>query len=52
MNVETFERKDFTDINVVRDEVSKIAMKNLSPDNNFDIMLKSDPREELTILDR
>ncbi len=41
MNVETFERKLFTDINVVRDDVSKIAMENLSPENNFDIMLKS-----------
>jgi DNA-directed RNA polymerase II subunit RPB1 len=41
MNVETFEGKIFGDINVVRDDVSKIAMANVLKDNNFKIMIGS-----------
>ncbi len=41
MDVQTFERKIFGDINVVRDDVSGISMANLSPDNNFGIMINS-----------
>src|SRR5690606_18244973 len=41
MSVEAFENKVRTDINVVRDDVSKITMASVSPDNNFGIMSKS-----------
>jgi DNA-directed RNA polymerase II subunit RPB1 len=41
MSVEAFENKIRTDINVVRDDVSKITMASVSPDNNFGIMSKS-----------
>ena len=36
-----FERKLFNDLNIVRDEVSKIAMKNIKKDNNFGIVINS-----------
>lgn len=41
MNVDTFEQKIYTDLNVVRDDVSKIASASVSVDNNFQIMIKS-----------
>ena len=41
MDVDTFENQLFTDLNVVRDDVSKIASASVGPDNNFDIMIKS-----------
>lgn len=41
MNVENFERKIRADINVVRDDVSKIAIGSVSKDNNFNIMMTS-----------
>lgn len=41
MDVKTFERKVFTDLNVIRDDVSKIAMNSVSKDNNFSIMINS-----------
>ena len=41
MNIDTFEGKIYTDLNVVRDEVSKIATASVGPENNFNIMIKS-----------
>lgn len=41
MNMETFEGKIYSDLNVVRDEVSKIASASIGPENNFNIMHKS-----------
>jgi len=41
MDAETLEHKIFSDINVVRDDVSKIVMANITPNNNFGIMIKS-----------
>lgn len=39
MNVENFEMKIRSDINVVRDDVSKIAIGSVSKDNNFGVMM-------------
>lgn len=41
MSVDAFERKIRADINVVRDDVSKIAIAAVSPDNNFKVMSTS-----------
>lgn len=41
MDADAFERKIFTDINAIRDDVSKIATGSASPDNNFQIMIAS-----------
>lgn len=41
MDVATFERKLFTDINIIRDDVSKMAMSNVPASNNFRIMISS-----------
>ncbi|VBB18353.1 DNA-directed RNA polymerase II subunit 1-like [Yasminevirus sp. GU-2018] len=41
MNVENFESKIRADINVVRDDVSKIAIGSVSKDNNFGVMMTS-----------
>ena len=41
MNIENFESKIRSDINVVRDEVSRIAIGSVSKDNNFVIMMNS-----------
>jgi DNA-directed RNA polymerase II subunit RPB1 len=41
MDIEKFEEKLLRDINVIRDDVSKIATNSVSVDNNFNIMNKS-----------
>jgi DNA-directed RNA polymerase II subunit RPB1 len=41
MTVHAFERKLFSDANVLRDDVSSIAVASVPDDNNFDIMMKS-----------
>ncbi|XP_065639477.1 uncharacterized protein LOC136072252 [Hydra vulgaris] len=41
MNVENFESKIREDINVVRDDVSKIALGSVGKDNNFNVMMTS-----------
>jgi DNA-directed RNA polymerase II subunit RPB1 len=50
MDITTFETKIFTDMSVVRDDVSKIAMESSSPDNNFSIMIKSGAKGGVTNL--
>jgi DNA-directed RNA polymerase II subunit RPB1 len=41
MTVQTFEHKIFSDANVIRDDVSSIAVAAVPESNNFDIMMKS-----------
>lgn len=41
MTVHAFERKLFSDANVLRDDVSSIAVASVPETNNFDIMMKS-----------
>lgn len=41
MDMDSFESKLFSDYNVVRDEASQIAMKNVADDNKFKIMINS-----------
>ena len=41
MTKNVFEFKLFSELNVVRDNVNKLIMANLSPENNFNIMISS-----------
>ena len=50
MNVKNFERKILADIGIIRDDVSKMAMENVSKDNNFSVMLSSGSKGSLNTL--
>lgn len=41
MDNELFERTIFSELNIVREDVAKLMVANISPDNKFNIMMKS-----------
>jgi DNA-directed RNA polymerase II subunit RPB1 len=41
MDVDIFENRVFSELNVIRDDVSKLIMSNLKAENNFKIMISS-----------
>ena len=41
MPLDLFERSLFAELNVIREDISKLVMANLSPTNNFNIMITS-----------
>lgn len=41
MSKDVFEYKIFDVLNIIRDDVSKMIMSNLDPDNNFNVMISS-----------
>ncbi|AYV80857.1 MAG: DNA-directed RNA polymerase subunit alpha [Harvfovirus sp.] len=41
MDIELFERTLFAQLNIIREDVSKLLMANLAPTNNFNIMISS-----------
>jgi DNA-directed RNA polymerase II subunit RPB1 len=45
---ELFEKNIFAEYNTVRDDISKLIMNNLSPNNNFNIMIKSGSKGDAT----
>lgn len=46
MDLDLFERTLFAELNVIREDVSKLLMNNLDPDNNFNIMISSGSKGE------
>lgn len=46
MDLDLFERTLFAELNVIREDVSKLLMNNLSPNNNFNIMISSGSKGE------
>ena len=48
MEPDVFEFKLFSDLNVIRDDVSKMVMDNMSPENNFNIMSLSGSKGSAT----
>lgn len=48
MEKRVFEFKIFSELNIIRDDVSKLVMANLKPDNNFNIMILSGSKGDAT----
>ena len=48
MDLDLFERTLFAELNVIREDVSKLLMANLSPTNNFNIMISSGSKGDAT----
>jgi intein/homing endonuclease len=48
MEKRVFEFKIFSELNIIRDDVSKMVMANLKPDNNFNIMILSGSKGDAT----
>ena len=46
MDKELFDRSIFAELNVIREDVSKLIMANVEPDNNFNIMISSGSKGE------
>lgn len=46
MDIDLFERTLFAELNVIREDVSKLIMENLDPKNNFKIMILSGSKGE------
>lgn len=46
MDIDLFERRLFSELNVIREDVSKLLMDNLNPANNFNIMISSKSKGE------
>jgi DNA-directed RNA polymerase II subunit RPB1 len=48
MPVDSFERKLFSEMNIIRDDASKLVIENIQPDNAFGIMMRSGSKGDAT----
>lgn len=50
MEKDVFEFKLFSELNIIRDDASKLVMQNLKPENNFNIMILSGSKGDATTM--